>query len=186
MLFQIIGLFEEFIFPSLSTIVIYSIFYEAFGIYDEGPAAFCTLLYLFLLICSGACSLISKNSEKTQLADLIFYFFMEIYYLFILICSVIAIDNIRKNRINDSYKFDEFAITFLIIVTFIIGILPMIFKITIIFDNFIPMLFYLIMGASPTTSSFYIAKILNACDTCGGNYIKERKGIIIIMYCLIN
>ena len=186
MFFQIIGLFIEFIFPSLSTMVIYTIVYEAFGIYDKRPAAFCTLLYLFIFICSGACSLISKNSEKTQITDLIFYFFMEIYHLFILICSIIAIDNIRKNKTNDSYKFNTLAIILLIILTFIIGILPMIIKITTIFNNIIPMLFYLIMGASPTSSSFHIAKILNASDTCGGNNINERKGIIIIMYCLIN
>ena len=166
--------------------VIYTIFYEAFGIYDIRPAAFCTLLYLFVLICSGACSLITKNSEKTQLTDLIFYFFMEIYYLFILICSIIAVDNIRTNKINDSYKFNKLAITLIIILTFIIGILPMLIKITSIFDNIIPMLLYLLMGASPTSSSFYMAKILNSCDTCGGNNIKERKGIVIIMYCLIN
>ena len=186
MFFQIIGLFVEFIFPSLSTLVIYTIFYEAFGIYDIRPAAFCALLYLFMLICSGACSLITKNSEKTQLTDLIFYFFMEIYYLFILICSIIAIDNIRTNKINDSYKFNKLAITFIIILTFIIGILPMLIKITSIFDNIIPMLLYLVMGASPTSSSFYMAKILNSCDTCGVNNIKQRKGIVIIIYCLIN
>ena len=129
---------------------------------------------------------LTKNSEKTQLTDLIFYFFMEIYYLFILICSIIAIDNIRTNKINDSYKFNKLAITFIIILTFIIGILPMLIKITNIFDNIIPMLLYLLMGASPTSSSFYMAKILNSCDTCGGNNIKQRKGIVIIMYCLIN
>ena len=45
MFFQIIGLLIEFIFPSLSCMVIYTIFYEAFNIYDKRPAAICIFLY---------------------------------------------------------------------------------------------------------------------------------------------
>ena len=72
MLFQIIGYLVEFIFPSLSSIVIYTIFYEAFDIYDKKPAVLCTLFYLIFLICSGACSLVTIKSEKIQLTSLIF------------------------------------------------------------------------------------------------------------------
>ena len=77
--FHIIGLLVEFFFPSLSTMVIYTIFYEAFDDYDVRPASFCTLLYLFILICSGACSLISNNSQRMRLTNLFFFIFMEIY-----------------------------------------------------------------------------------------------------------
>ena len=186
MFFQIIGLFIEFIFPSLSTMVIYIVFNESFACHDLRPASFCTLLYLFILICSGANSLISKTSKKTQISNYIFYFFMEIYYLLILICSIIAIDNVRKNKNHDSYKFNTRTITCIILLTFIPAILPMIIKANNIFDNIIPMLLYLTLGASPSSSSLYIAKILNACDTCGGTKINERKGIIILMFFLIN
>ena len=31
-----------------------------------------------------------------------------------------------------------------------------------------------------------MAKILNACDTCGGKNVKERKGITILMYLMFN
>ena len=186
MFFQIIGLLFEFIFPSLFILVIYSIFYEAFNTYDERPIAFCILLYIFILICSGASSLISKNSQKMQLTNLFYYFFIEVFYLFILICSVIAMDNVRKNKKLDSYKFNTAAITTIIILTFIPGILPLILKSALIFENIIPMLLYLLLGASPSSSFFYIAKILNASETCGGENIKERKGIIIIIYFLFN
>ena len=184
--FHIIGLLVEFFFPSLSTMVIYTIFYEAFDIYDRRPATFCTLLYLFILICSGACSLISKNSQKMRLSNFFFFIFMEIYYLFILICSIIAMDNVKKNKKSDPYKFNTAAITCIIIFTFIPAISPMILKRNKIFENIIPMILYLILGAPSSSSNFYIAKILNICEAPGGIYIKEKKGIMIISYFLIN
>ena len=186
LLFQIIGYIVDFIFPSLSTIVIYTIFYEAFGTYDSNPAAFCTILYLIIFISSGACSLISINTERMLLTNLILYFFMEIYYLFILICSIIAIHNIRINKIPDSYKFNSLAITLIIILTFIPSIIPLIIKGKLIFENITQTLLYFLLGASQSTSTYMFPKILNSCDSCGGENIKERKGIIIILYFLFN
>lgn len=186
MLFQIIGIFVEFIFPSLSTMVIYTIFYEAFNTFDKLPAVFCTLLYIFILICSGASSLITNRAEKMIITNLFFYFFFEIYYLFILICSVVAMDNVRKNKNLDPYKFNTSAIISIIILTVIPGICPMIFKSAVIFDNIIPMLLYLILGAPSSSSTFFMAKILNSSETCGGVKAKERKGIVIIMFFLLN
>ena len=184
--FHIMGLMIEFVFPSFSTMVIYTIFYEAFNTYDVRPAAFCTLLYCFALICSGACSLISIHTQRMRLTNLFFFIFMEIYYLFILICSIVAMDNVKKNKKNDPYKFNTAAITCIIIFTFIPGILPILLKIKIVFENIVNMLLYLILGAPSSSSNFYIAKILNACDAPGGNNIKERKGIVIIIYFLTN
>lgn len=184
--FLIIGLIIEFIFPSLFTMVIYTIFFEAFGTEDRRPAVFCSLLYLFMLICSGACSLISTNSQRMILTNLFFYFFMEVYYLFILICSIIAMDNVKKNKKSDSYKFNTAAIVCIIIFTFIPAIIPMLLKVGIIIENIVPMLLYLVMGAPASTSSFLIAQVLNSAETSGGEFKKERKGIIIIGYFLSN
>ena len=186
MIFQIFGLLAEFVFPSLSNMVIFTVFYEAFGMYDMRPATFFALLYLSILICSGACSLITNKSKKTQIAFIIFYFFMELYYIFILICSIIAIYNVKKNKNNDSYKFNTKAITCIIILTFIPAALPMIFKASTFLSNFFPMILYLLLGASPSTSIFHMAKILNACEACGGKNIKERKGITLLIYLLFN
>jgi len=186
MLFQIIGIFVEFIFPSLSIMVIYTIFYEAFNIFDKLPAVFCTLLYTFILACSGACSLITNRAEKMIITNLFFYFFFEVYYLFILICSVVAMDNVRKNKNLNPYKFNTRAIISIIILTVIPGICPLIFKSSIIFNNIIPMLLYLVLGAPSSSSTFYMAKILNSSETCGGDSTKERKGIVIIIFLLFN
>ena len=186
MLFQIIGIFVEFIFPSLSIMVIYTIFYEAFNIFDKLPAVFCTLLYTFILACSGACSLITNRAEKMIITNLFFYFFFEVYYLFILICSVVAMDNVRKNKNLNPYKFNTRAIISIIILTVIPGICPLIFKSSIIFNNIIPMLLYLVLGAPSSSSTFYMAKILNSSETCGGDNTKERKGIVIIIFLLFN
>ena len=184
--FYIVGMMIEFIYPALSYMVIYTIFYEAFNIYDIFPSVFFTSLYLIIVICNGVNSLISKDSQKTYKSNLIFYFFIEIYYLFILICSIVAMDQINKNKIKDPYKFNKAAISLIIIFTFIPSIIPMIMKINKYTQNLLPMLLYLLLGAPSSSSNYNICKILNASDTSGGNNIKEKKGIYIISYFLIN
>ena len=191
---QIIGLLVEFIYPSLSILVIYSIFYEAFGILDNSPAIFMTLLYLIIYLGSGACSMITNNYEKMELANYFFYIFMEIYYLFILICSIPAMDNIKKNKGNnficssndDKYTFNKAACACIIVFTFIIAILPIIFKSNLIFKNIGQMFIYLVLGAPSSTSDFLIAKIWRAPETMGGESQEERKGITIIFFFLFN
>ena len=184
--FHIIGLMIEFIFPSLSTMVIYTIFYEAFDSYDARPAAFCTLLYVFVLISSGACSLISQNSHKMVISNIFFYIFMEIYYIFILVCSIVAMDTVKENKNLDPYKFNTAAVVCIILFTFFPAIFPMLFRTKIIFPNFFSMILYLILGAPASSTSFHMAKILNSSDTSGGNNITEKKGILLIYYFLIN
>ena len=184
--FDIIGMMIDFIFPSLSVMVIYTIFFEAFDTHDIFPAVFCTMLYLFILICNGVNSLISKDSQKSYKSNLAFYFFMEIYYLFIIICAIVAMDNIKKNRDKDSYKFNNAAISCIIIFTFIPSILPIIMNMGKFFDNILPMCLYLFLGAPSSSSNFNICKILNASDSSGGVNVKERKGIYIISFFLIN
>ncbi len=77
------GLLIEFIYLSLSILVIYSIFYEAFRIYDISPAVFMTLLYLIIYLGSGVCTIMSKKSEKIETVNFFFLIFMEyIIYLF--------------------------------------------------------------------------------------------------------
>ena len=184
--FDIIGMMVEFIYPSLSCMVIYTIFYEAFETYDIFPAAFCTMLYLFILMCNGVNSLISYDSQKTYKSNLAFYFFMEVYYLFIILCSIIAMDNIKKNRKNDAYKFNNAAISCIIIFIFIPSILPIFMNITKFIENIVPMVLYLFLGAPSSSSNFNICKILNASDSSGGDNVKERKGVYIISFFLIN
>ena len=184
--FHIIGLMMEFIFPSFFAMVTYTIFYEAFNIYDTRPATFCTLIYLSVLLASGACSLISSNAQRMSKTNVIFFMFVEIYYVFILICSIIAMDNVKKNKDSDPYKFNTAAISCIIIFTFIPSIIPMLMKASKVFENFIQMILYLLLGAASSSSYFHIAKILNAAGTQGGIKKDERKGIIIIAYFFIN
>ena len=188
MIFQIIGLLIEFIYPSLSILVIYSVFYEAFCISDICPAVFMTLLYLLLYLGSGACSMITNSTEKMRTVNLFFFFSMEVYYLFILICSIPAMDNIKKGKepILSSYKFNTGGCACLIIFTFLIAIIPIILKMSII-TNYIPQMFiYLFIGAPSSTSNFLIAKIWKAPETPGGESIEEQKGITVIFFFLFN
>ena len=188
MFFQIIGIIIEFIYPGLSLLVIYSIFIEAFGQYEIYSAAFMTILYLIMYLGSGACSMISNSTREISLASFFFYIFMEVYYLFILVCSIPAMNNIKKGKNNliTEYKFNSAACACLIIFTFIIGIIPFFLKISQLTKNIVQMFMYLFLGAPSFTSNLLIAKLWRAPETSGGNFQEEKKGITIIFFFLSN
>ena len=194
MFFQIIGLLIEFIYPSLSILVIYSIFYEAFCITDIRPAVFMTLLYITLYLGSGACSMITTtNTKKLKNINFFFFIFMEIYYLFIIICSIPAMDNINKlkpykpfNIDISEYKFNTAACVCLILFTLIIALIPIILKIGIVSKYIVQMFIYLLVGSPSSTSNFLIAKIWLAPGTSGGDWKEESQGFTIIFFFLFN
>ena len=184
--FQFVGIMIEFIYPALSTMVIYAIFFEAFDTYDYRVASFFTMIYICMLTASGMCSLVSKNPQELKRANFFLYIFMEVYYLFVLICSIVAMDNINKNKNHDEYKFNKAAISCIIIFTFIPYIIPMILKIGLISSKILNMLTYIVLGASCSSSNFLIAQIWNASDTAGGNNLEERKSVTLILFFLYN
>ena len=184
--FQIIGFLIEFIYPSLSSMVIYSILYEAFGTTDYRLATFFTMLYIFMLVASGMSSLVANKPQEMRMTNFFFYIFMEVYYLFVLICSVIAMDNLKKNKTNNEYKFNNAAISCIIIFTFIPYIIPMLLKSGFVIENLLNMLTYLGLGATCSTSHFLMAEVFNAAGTSGGTEIDERKGIVLIIFFLYN
>ena len=188
MFFQIIGLIIEFIYPGLSLLVIYSIFIEAFGVTELYSAAFMTILYLIIYLGNGVCQLMVQKSREIQMSNFFLYIFMEVYYLFILICSIPAMDNINKgkNISPELYKFNKGACAVLIIFTFIIAISPLLFRVNIIKSNIPQMFIYLFLGAPSSTSLFLLAKIWKAPETSGGHYQEEKKGITIIVFFLSN
>ena len=193
-LFQIIGLLIEFIYPGLSILVIYSIFIEAFDVIDRYPAWFMTMLYIVMYLASGTSSLIGEKNKDTKITNFICYYFMEIYYLFILACSVPAMDNIKKKKLfgekykydNDIYKFNNAAAGCLITFTVVLAIIPMILRLDQITKNIVPMLLYLVLGAPMSTSYLLIAKIWNAPGASGGKNVDDRKGLTVLFYCLFN
>ena len=187
LLFQIIGFLIEFIYPSLSSMVIYSIFYEAFDIYDYRLATFFTMLYIFMLLASGMCSLVSKNPQEMRMTNFFIYIFMEVYYLLVIICSVIAMDTVKKNKSNNEYKFNNAAISCIIVFTFIPYIIPILLRINSISSNMIfNMLIYIGLGAPCSTSHFLMGQVWNASDTPGGHEIDERKSVVLIAFFLFN
>ena len=103
-------------------------------------------------------------------------------------------DNIKKKKfdghdyelVEDFYEFNTAACACLIIFTFLIAILPMIFRISMITDNIVPMLLYLVLGAPMSTSNYLIAKIWNAPGAAGGKNIEDRKGMTILFFFLFN
>ena len=184
--FHIVGMLIEFIYPALSTMVIYAIFFEAFDSFDYRPASFFTMMYVCMLTASGMCSLVSKNPKELRRANIFLYIFMEVFYIFTLICAIVAMDNINKNKNHDEYKFNKAAISCIIIFTFIPYIIPILMKLSLFTSKITNMLVYIGLGASCSTSNFLMAQIWNASDTVGGKQKEERKSIVLIFFFLYN
>ena len=184
--FHIIGILIEFIYPSLSSMVIYSIFYEAFNTVDYRLATFFTMLYIFMLVASGMCSLVTKRPDEMKMTNMFIFFFMEVYYLFILICSIVAMDTVKKNKDNNEYQFNNGAISCIIIFTFLPYIVPMLLNIQRITQNIVNMLTYIGLGAPSSTSNLLMAQVWNASDASGGNEKEERKSFVLFFFFLFN
>jgi hypothetical protein len=185
-LFQLIGMIFQFFFPSLSSMVIYSIFSECFNINDERSSIFFTIIYFYFLILFGLTYKGVNNIKNMKLISLVYFIFFEIYYIFILICSIIAINNINKNKTNDKYNFNKFAISIIIILNFIFGIIPMIISINKIISNIKYLFIYLIFGLPSSNSIFLMTSLFNCCSKSGGNKIEEKNGIFFIIFFSFN
>ena len=182
LIFQILAIATEFLFPSLASMVIYTVLYEAFKTSDYRLALFFTSLYLGMMFASGICSLITKEPKKMPRSNYFLYIFMEVIYALVIVCSVPAMHFANKKNEELDYKFNKAAISLIIILTFIPYIIPFILYIGIIGNNAIPMIMYLFLGAPSSTTIFNIAKVWNAPDTAGGIYIEYRKSIYLIIY----
>ena len=185
-LFQLIGMIFQFFFPSLSSMVIYSIFSECFNINDERSSIFFTIIYFYFLILFGLTYKGVNNIKNMKLISLVYFIFFEIYYIFILICSIIAINNINKNKTNDKYNFNKFAISIIIILNFIFGIIPMIISINKIISNIKYLFIYLIFGLPSSNSIFLMTSLFNCCSKSGGNKIEEKNGFFFIIFFSFN
>ena len=190
-LFQLIGLLIEFIYPGLSILVIYSILVEAFDDKDYLPAWFMTSLYIIMNLANGVSSLIDEKYKNTKITNVICYYFMVVYYLFVIICSIPAMDNIKKQKLfgdesASEYEFNNAAAGCLITFTFIFAIIPMLLRIGMITKNIVPMILYLFLGTPISTSYLLISKIWNAPGASGGKNIDDRKGIVILFFFLFN
>ena len=185
--FQILAIATEFVFPSLACMVIYTVFVEAFRTEDYRIALFFTCFYLCMMLASGICSLITKEPAKMKITNYFLYFFMNIFYLLVIVCSVPAMHFARLSEVDDvNYKFNKYAISFIIVFTFIPYIIPFILNISVIGNNIVNMLLYLLLGASSSTTNFNMAIVWNAPDTAGGIKIEFRKAVHIIIYLLFN
>ena len=188
MVFQIIGLMIEFIYPGLSLLVIYSVFIEAFGEGEFHSAVFLIMLYLIMTLAGGAISMTTKSSKENFRSNFFIYVIMEIYYLLIIICSIVAMTHISKKKEFplEDYKFNKAACAILIILTFIVAIIPILLRVTAFSKNIVQMVFYLLLGAPSSTSSFLMAKIWRAPETSGSKNQEERKGITVLAFFLSN
>jgi hypothetical protein len=75
LIFQLIGMIFEFIYPSLSTLVIYSIFYECFNISDSRSSFFFSLIYITFLFFAGVTYKRNSSINSTKLISFFFFVF---------------------------------------------------------------------------------------------------------------
>ena len=189
MFFQIMAIVIEYILPSLACMVIYAVFHECFNTYDYRVAMFFTLLYLSMMFCSGACSMITKETELMPMTNYFIYYFMIFFYALVLICSIPAMHFVNINKPPDlitNYKFNKAAASLLIILNFIFYAISFIPKMSVFISNFVSMIIYFVLGATCSTTNFNMIKVWNAPETSGGNFISEKKAINILIYLFFN
>lgn len=180
--FQIIAFATEYLFPSLASMVIYTVLLEAFKTDDYRIALFLTSLYLSMMFASGVCSLITKEPQKMIRSNYFLFIFMELIYALVIVCSVPAMHFANKENSEIDYKFNKIAISLIIVFTFIPYIIPFILYIDFIGNNIVPMIMYFFLGATSSTTIFNVPVVWNAPDTAGGNKVEYRKSIHIIIY----
>ena len=189
LIFQIISICFEFILPTISTMIIFVIFYSAFKSYDYRVSLFFSLLYLSLMFVSGYCSIIGKNINQMRHTYFILNILMTFLYYLALICSIPAMHFAHEDKIPDSsgYEFDKAAISCIIIFTFIPYIIPLILNISSLgFVNFLLLFVYNLIFAPLIKINFNVAGVWGAPGVSGGNMVKERKSIFILLYLGIN
>lgn len=163
--FRLIGTLFEMLLPAFFLMVLYTIFYEGFGLTTNGSGAyFFTALYVILIILFTFTSLSSAKSNKISF---ILYIIYELYILIALLTSIAAIHYVRINKHNSTYKFNTAAIVILILLNFIFGIIPMCINIRKILTNIVDMFLYLVLGCPNYTSVFLVNGIVNMSDTYG-------------------
>ena len=189
LIFQIISICFEFILPSISTMIIFIIFYAAFKSYDYRVSLFFTLLYLSLMFVSGYCSIIGKNIKEMKYTYFILNIIMAFLYILALICSIPAMHFAHENELPDlsGYEFDKAAISCIIIFTFIPYIIPLVINISSLgIVNFFLLLIYNLIFGPLTKINFNVAGVWGSPGVSGGKRVKERKSIFILLYLGIN
>ena len=132
------------------------------------------------MIISGSTYLINRDSRKIKITNYLLYFIFEVYFILLIICSIIAMDNLRINKKHDKYKFNTATLVFLLILNIIPPLIPLILGIERVFKNILGMLLYIVLGISSTNSNFYMNYILNSSDAGGGFNKSDKKGIFYL------
>ena len=185
--FRLIGTLFEMLLPAFFLMVLYTIFYEGFGLTTNGSGAyFFTAIYVVLI---ALFTFISLSSTKSNKISFILYIIYELYILIALLTSIAAMHYVRINKHNSSYKFNTAAIVILILLNFIFGVIPMCINIRKILINIVDMLLYLVLGCPNYTSVFLITGIVNMSDSYGHSEDIDdstRKLSIVSIWFVVN
>lgn len=207
LIMHLIGTFFEFAFPCFCTMVIYVIYKEGLSVFysDNSTIIVLTSLYAFLTIIYGFVSLLFPNPNDNSILFFVLYIINELYLIITLIFGLPAIHHVNKFNVSKGYKINIPAITLLIVLNFIIGIIPLFVNCRHFKKNFGYMFLYLLFGTANYTSLFLVHGICNMTNAYGKttvsaseNYLQKesqsnaapkytsKQGIILICYILGN
>jgi hypothetical protein len=165
---KIFSTIVSFILPGLFLFVIYSIFFEAFGSINMKAAIFFTILYGFFILVTAFYSLIFSTPRKDSFLFHILHYVFWVFYVIIILCSIVATDKIRVNDEivrqdgMQGYRFNVPAITVIIIINFLFAITPLIINFKVFKGQIFNMFIYLLGGSSSYTSVFLVYSIFNS------------------------
>lgn len=188
--FQLIGIITDFIFPSLMAEVMFVIFTDALaptpGGKEQMAATFFTIFYILLIILAGIYGLMSpKLTGQYRINFIAFFFVFDIYYLFILICSVIAMDNINRKQV-DLYTFNVAALVVMIVLNVIFGLIPLVINFKKVIQNCTDLIIYFFLGCPNYSSLFAIHSLFNATDAKGNKDNAKSKAILLLVFVMAN
>lgn len=194
--FQILEILFEFIRPSITILIVYCVFQEAFSYQDERLTTFFIVLYSIFLICTICFSLISPNQTGNDKTVILLNVLFSLFYFLILACGIVAIHFIRVNNINDKYKFNLTAMLTLIILNVIFILVPVFFHCEKIKSNLKRMIQYIFIAYPSYLTVFSFHALMNFTDQYGNNakvgqnnkivILNERKKIFVLLFILTN
>lgn len=203
---QLIGMIFEMIQPSLTCMVVYSVFAEGFNTFNMQPAVFLTSFLGMLFTLSGVIALITKQQRTSQIQSnmhFILFIVYEIYFMLIIIVAMCAMyfikhkqptisesdlnSNAAYENYNDylnisRYDFNTAAVVSIILINIIIGVMPMLIQFKKFFaENIVNALLYLVFG-SISANSHFLVSYLHKFGEYRGNSDHMKTVYVVVFY----
>lgn len=193
--FQVLEILFEFIRPSITILIVYCVFQEAFTNQDERLTTFFIVLYSIFLICSMCFSLISPNQTGDDKTFTLLNVLFTLFFYLIFACGIVAIHFVRINNIDDAYHFKLVAMVVMMVLNVVFIAVPVVFHCDKIKPNLTRMIKYMFIAYPSYLTVFSFHALMNFTDQYGHNehkgkqdtlVLNERKKIFLLLFVLTN